>query len=171
MAQNQIAETGTPPASRLLGRPHPVQRPAPAPRPVVAPVPVPDMPPRSHRLLPRTLRTLMTGLGWWHEPVPRAPSAHLEQTIAVLNHYGWCRISDFSPTGRMCIRGAQALLEATGHVTPDARARAVRYMQDTLAEHDITLPFYVWNDLPDQEFTNVRAFLNVAARKAQKNGE
>ncbi|WP_234315003.1 DUF6197 family protein [Streptomyces sp. NRRL F-5135] len=174
MAQNQIVETGTPSASRILGRPHPV-RPQPvrptavAPGPAVAPVP--DMPPRSHRLLPRSLRTLMAGLGWWQEPVPRVPSAHLEQTIAVLNHYGWCKLSDFSPTGRMCIRGAQSLLEATGNVTPDSRDRAVRYMQDTLAEHGVTLPFYVWNDLPDQQFSNVRAFLTTAARKAHQNGE
>ncbi|MFD1277320.1 hypothetical protein ACFQ51_52135 [Streptomyces kaempferi] len=110
--------TATPPAAPV--RPTPAPTPA---RPVVAPAPEPvqpGIPTWSHRFLPRTLRTLLADLGCWNNPAPQLPSTHLDQTLAVLQHYGWCRSQDVTPTGRMCIRGAQNLLEKTGHVTSAA---------------------------------------------------
>ncbi|MFE6126746.1 hypothetical protein ACFQ6Q_00515 [Streptomyces sp. NPDC056437] len=153
----------------------PAPRPAP-PRPrTAAPhrvVPAaPDLPSLTHRLLPQAVRNTMATLGWWQNPIPQKPSTHLEQTIAVLTRYGWGRSLDFSPTGRMCIRGAQTLLETTGHVTAHHRARAIGYMQTVLAEHGVTMPYFAWNDLPDQQFSRVEDLLHTSARTARQNGE
>jgi hypothetical protein len=128
-------------------------------------------PPWSHRLLPASVRGLLADLGWWNNPAPQLPSAHLEQVLAVLTRYGWCQSLDVSVTGRICIRGAQNLLEKTGHVTPAARERAVHYMQQTLASVGCRMQFFAWNDLPDQQFSAVKALLGEAARMARENGE
>jgi hypothetical protein len=71
----------------------------------------------------------------------------------------------------MCIRGAQNLLEKTGHVTPHGRARAVHHMQTVLARHGVTMPFHTFNDLPDQQFPTIQALLTRAAYSARANGE
>lgn len=142
---------------------------APAPTRIVPPAP--DLPSLTHRLLPRSIRNSMAALGWWQNPIPQPPSAHLEQTLAVLGRYGWCRSLDFSPTGRMCIRGAQTLLEHTGHVTPAGRARAVDYMQQTLAEAGVHTPFFAWNDYTGRTFVQVNALITRSADAARKNGE
>lgn len=131
----------------------------------------PGAPPWSHRLIPASVRGLLAELGWWHNPAPQLPSAHLEQVLAVLTRYGWCQSLDVTVTGRLCIRGAQNLLEKTGHVTPAARERAVHYMQQTLASAGITMAFFAWNDLPDQQFSAVQTLLTSAARTARENGE
>lgn len=157
--------TATP--SAAPARPHPTGP--------VRPLPVlptaPDAPTWTHRLLPASLRRLMAGLGWWQNPQPQRPSTHLEQTLAVIRQYGWCQSLDVSPTGRMCIRGAQNLLEKTGHVTPVARERAVAYMQATLADAGIHMSFFTFNDLPGQTLPTVENLLVSASRKARANGE
>ncbi|MFE1767207.1 hypothetical protein ACFW81_23690 [Streptomyces angustmyceticus] len=135
------------------------------------PAPAPATPSWSHRLLPAAVRGLLADLGWWQDPAPQRPSAHLEQVLAVLRRYGWCQSLDVTATGRLCIRGAQALLEKTGHVTPQARDRAVHYLQQTLAQAGVTMQFFAWNDLPDQQFPAVQTLLETAARAARKNGE
>ncbi|MFG2532728.1 hypothetical protein [Streptomyces sp. NPDC048516] len=131
----------------------------------------PEAPSWGHRLLPATVRGLLADLGWWQDPTPQKPSAHLDQTLAVLRRYGWCQSLDTSPTGRLCIRGAQQLLEKTGHVTPQARDRATHYMQQTLAQAGVRMQFFAWNDLPDQQFPAVQTLLETAARTARQNGE
>ncbi|MFF2864526.1 hypothetical protein ACFVSX_32180 [Streptomyces rubiginosohelvolus] len=138
---------------------------------VPAPPAAPDWPTWGQRILPTPLRNLLVDLGMWHNPQPLAPSGHLTQTITVLERYGWCRSLDYSPTGRMCIRGAQNLLEKTGHVTPAARARAVEHMQTVLARHGVTMPFHAWNDLPHQQFSNIHTLLTRAAYTARAIGE
>lgn len=148
------------PTTRQLVGDTPRARPAPT-----------EPPPWHHRLLPASVRGLLADLGWWQNPTPQRPSAHLEQTLAVLHRYGWCQSLDVSPTGRMCIRGAQNLLQKTGHVTPAARERAVHYMQQTLTDAGITMSFFTWNDLPDQQFPVVAELLVQAARTARQNGE
>ncbi|WP_399559261.1 hypothetical protein OH809_44980 (plasmid) [Streptomyces sp. NBC_00873] len=125
----------------------------------------------SHRFLPPFVRGLLADLGWWQDPAPQPPSTHLEQTLAVLKRYGWCQSLDVTPTGRLCIRGAQNVLEKTGHTTPADRERAVHYMQEALGEAGITMQFFAWNDLPDQQFSAVEALLTEAARLARENGE
>ena len=133
--------------------------------------PAPGAPPWSHRLIPASVRGLLADLGWWNNPAPQFPSTHLEQVLSVLTRYGWCQSLDVSVTGRMCIRGAQNLLEKTGHVTPAARERAVHYMQLALASDGVRMEFFAWNDLPDQEFSAVEALLVRAAHMARENGE
>lgn len=135
------------------------------------PAAVPVAPSWGHRLLPAPVRRAMAGLGWWNNPTPQKPSGHLEQTLAVLRRYGWCQSLDVTPTGRMCIRGAQNLLEKTGHVTPAARERAVAWMQGALADAGVTMSFFTFNDLPDQQFSTVEELLTTAARNARTNGE
>ncbi|HEX5567101.1 MAG TPA: hypothetical protein VFY14_09300 [Streptomyces sp.] len=151
----------TAPPSAVPARVQPLQ-PAPA---------APAAPPWTHRLLPAAVRNAMAGLGWWQNPVPQKPSEHLRQTLAVIRRYGWCQSLDVSPTGRMCIRGAQNLLEKTGHVTPHARERAVTYMQATLADAGVAMQFFAWNDLPGQDQATVENLLVKAAYKARANGE
>lgn len=146
----------------------PVRLPAATPAPAPA---APEWPSRLHLLIPRSVRQLLADWGWWQNPIPLRPSDHLTQTLAVLERYGWAKSLDFSPTGRMCIRGAQTLLEHTGHVTPAARERAVAYMQQTLQEHGIHMPFFAWNDLPTRTFPQVKHLLTHAATTARKNGE
>lgn len=133
--------------------------------------PPPGTPTWGQRLLPRSVRGVMTDLGWWQDPTTQPPSVHLQQTLAVLTKYGWCQSLDVSITGQLCIRGAQSLLEKTGHVTPQARERAVHHMQQTLAQAQITMQFFAWNDLPDLPFSSVRTLLTVSSRNARRNGE
>ncbi|MGW5529406.1 DUF6197 family protein [Streptomyces xanthochromogenes] len=164
----------TPQRPRTAPMPAPVRPTHPRTPPVrqpVRPAPAPVAPPWHHRLLPAAVRSLLADLGWWNNPIPQRPSGHLVQVIAVLDRYGWCQSLDVSPTGRLCIRGAQNLLEKAGHVTPTARARSVAYLQQTLAEHGVTMAFFAWNDLPDQDFTTVRAVVARAAHHAHQNGE
>lgn len=100
--------------TRTNPKPRPATRPAapghtpttPARSLPVLPDP-PTAPPWHHRLLPAALRRAMAGLGWWQNPAPQRPSTHLAQVSDVIRTYGWCQSLDFSPTGRMCIRGAQ----------------------------------------------------------------
>jgi hypothetical protein len=143
-----------------------VPRPAPAMPPTA-----PDWPSRWHLLMPAGVRNQMAALGLWQNPVPLCPSLHLEQTLAVLERYGWARSLDFSPTGRMCIRGSQTLLERTGHVTPTARARAVDYMQQVLQEHGYHQPFFAWNDHQERTLTHVCNLILTSAHAARSNGE
>ncbi|MGW1814123.1 DUF6197 family protein [Streptomyces sp. NPDC002125] len=139
------------------------------------PEPVPETaaepPPWSHRLLPPFLRRVFADLGLWQDPTPQPPSVHLEQTLAVLRQYGWCQSVDTTPTGRLCIRGAQNVLEKTGHTTPAGRERAVAYMQQALAQAGVHMQFFAWNDLPDQQFPAVQQLLTRAAGLARQNGE
>jgi hypothetical protein len=128
-------------------------------------------PPWTHRLLPAPVRALMADLGLWQNPTPQKPSAHLEQVLAVLRRYGWTQSLDATVTGRLCIRGAQQLLQKTGHVTPTARDRAVTYMQQALSEAGIHMQFFAWNDLADQQFSAVQALIDRAAHLARQNGE
>ncbi|MGQ4393783.1 hypothetical protein ACN6K5_003569 [Streptomyces violaceoruber] len=147
--------------------PRPTVRPAPTVQPVIT---APDWPSRWHLLIPTSLRNQAAALGLWQNPTPLKPSDHLTQTLAVLDRYGWCRSLDFSPTGRMCIRGAQTLLERTGHVTPASRQRAVDYMQHTLSK--VTdLPFHAWNDLPERTFPQVSHLITASATLARTHGE
>ncbi|QGZ53347.1 hypothetical protein GPZ77_34520 (plasmid) [Streptomyces sp. QHH-9511] len=131
----------------------------------------PGAPPWSHRLIPGPVRQTLAELGWWNNPVPQPPSGHLDQVLAVLEKYGWCQSLDTDLRGRLCIRGAQNLLQNTGHVTPAARARAVDHMQTALHRSGITLSFFTWNDLPGQEFSHVRTLIRTAARNARRQGE
>ncbi|MGW2739105.1 DUF6197 family protein [Streptomyces sp. NPDC001288] len=131
----------------------------------------PDWPSRWHLLIPAGIRNQMEALGLWQNPTPLIPSDHLAQTLAVLTRYGWGRSLDFSPTGRMCIRGAQTFLEHTGHVTPGSRARAVDYMQQTLHEQGYHQPFFAWNDHQDRTFQHVTNLITLAAGAAHENGE
>lgn len=151
----------------------PSRQPAPAPLPV-PPVAAPlllDPPTWGQRLLPKTLREVMSGLGWWQDPHPQIPSIHLAQTLEALRRYGWCRSLDVAPTGRMCIRGGMSMLEKHGHVSPAARARAEHYMQEVLGERGVRMPFFAWNDLPEQTFPQVTNLLVSASYRARANGE
>ncbi|MFF7476659.1 hypothetical protein [Streptomyces sp. NPDC008092] len=145
-------------------------RTAPAPQRVQMPA-APNWPSRWHLLIPAGFRNQMEALGLWQNPTPLIPSDHLAQTLAVLDRYGWGRSLDFSPTGRMCIRGAQTFLQHTGHVTSAGRARAVDYMQQTLQEHGYHQPFFAWNDHQDRTFQHVTRLITHAARTARQNGE
>lgn len=149
--------------------PQPTHRPAPAPLPV--PTNAPDWPSRWHLLIPASLRNQMAALGLWQNPTPLVPSDHLTQTLAVLERYGWCKSLDFSPTGRMCIRGAQTLLERTGHVTSAARRRAEDYMQHSLRMDGIDMPFHAWNDLPERTFPQVKHLITASVTAARHHGE
>ncbi|MFJ1900511.1 hypothetical protein [Streptomyces sp. NPDC088115] len=131
----------------------------------------PDTPSWSHRLLPPLVRRLLADLGWWQDPAPQTPSTHLDQTLAVLRQYGWCQSLDTTLTGRLCIRGAQNVLEKTGSVTPAGRERAVAYMQQALSQAGISMQFFAWNDLPDQQFSSIETLLKQAATLARQNGE
>ncbi|MGW5693833.1 DUF6197 family protein [Streptomyces asiaticus] len=130
-----------------------------------------DPPPWTHRLLPAALRGLMADLGLWNNPTLQKPSRHLEQVLAVLRRYGWCRTQNTTVIGRLCIRDAQQLLEKTGHVTAQARERAVAYMQQALAQAGIHMSFFTWNDLPDQQFSAVETLIARASHLARQNGE
>jgi hypothetical protein len=147
-----------------------IRRPAPAPLPVPA-TNAPDWPSRWHLLIPASVRNTAAALGLWQNPTPLIPSDHLTQTLAVLDRYGWCKSLDFSPTGRMCIRGAQTLLERTGHVTPAARQRAEAYMQRSLRMDGTDMPFYAWNDLPERTFPQVKHLITASVTAARHHGE
>ncbi|MFD4795992.1 DUF6197 family protein [Streptomyces anulatus] len=160
----QANRAATPPLRRPLAPAGPLTA-------VPAPPAAPDWPTWGQRILPTPLRGLLVDLSMWQDPQPLPPSGHLTQTLAVLDRYGWCRSLDYSPTGRMCIRGAQNLLEKTGHVTPAARSRAVDHMQTVLGRRGVTMPFHAWNDLPHQQFSNIQTLLTRAAHTARANGE
>lgn len=146
--------------------------PAPLPvPPVTAPPNLLDPPTWGQRLLPKTVRDVMAGLGWWQDPHPQPPSIHLTQTLEALRRYGWCRSLDVAPTGRMCIRGGMSMLERHGHVSSSARARAEHHLQEVLAGRGIRMPFHAWNDLPERTFPQVENLLVTASYRARANGE
>lgn len=148
--------------------------PAPAP-PAVIPqalaIWAPDPPTWGQRMIPKAVRSAMADLGLWQEPRPLKPSYHLAQVIEVLTRYGWCQSFDFSPTGRMCIRGAQTFLESTGHVTMIDREKSVYYLQSQLARQGVDMDFWQWNDLSSNTFRGVEAIISAASDLARKNGE
>ncbi|MFD5848385.1 DUF6197 family protein [Streptomyces chartreusis] len=143
--------------------------------PPVLPVQVPanllDPPSWGQRILPAAVRDGLEAFGLYQNPIPQPPSIHLAQTLAALEKYGWCKALDISPTGRMCIRGAQGMLQRAGHVTPASRARAVHYLQLSLREIGVDQPFFHWNDFPERTFPQVRQRINRAAHLAHTNGE
>lgn len=155
--------TAPPPAAPGRARPAPV--------PVQAPPNLLDPPSWGQRLVPRAVRDGMEALGWWTNPIPQKPSVHLGQVLAALEKYGWCKSLDVAPSGRMCIRGAQTMLQRAGHVTPDARARAVHYLQQSLNEIGVDQPFFYWNDLDERTFKDVRQRINRAIHLAHTHGE
>ncbi|MER6610193.1 hypothetical protein ABT282_30865 [Streptomyces sp. NPDC000927] len=89
----------------------------------------------------------------------------------MLVRYGWCQSLDVAPSGRMCIRGAQAVLERAGYVTPDVRERAVQYMENTLASAGVGMQFFAWNDVPGRTFPVVQQLLRASASQAKENGD
>ncbi|GAA0501400.1 DUF6197 family protein [Streptomyces olivaceiscleroticus] len=131
----------------------------------------PAVPSWGQRLLPATVRGVMADLGLYTNPTPQPPSGHLAQTLAVLRRYGWCKSQDVTLTGKVCIRGAQTLLEKAGHVTPAARERAVAYLQQSLTEINVHMAFFAWNDIPDTPWSQVENRLVRAHHLARKNGE
>lgn len=167
----------TSPAQRPQAAPRPAAparptHPPAAPQPATPLVPVAlERTPRWHHLVPAGARNLLATWGWWQNPVPLKPSQHLMQVITVLEQYGWCQSLDFSPTGRMCIRGAQKFLLHTGYVTPAAAKQAVAYMQQTLHENGFHQPFFAWNDLDERTLDEVKQLITAAARTAHANGE
>lgn len=178
MALNSHREqrTASPDAVPVRPAPVPYSRPTPASHstsvgPVTAPANLLNPPTWGQRLLPKHLREAMSALGLWQDPIPQPPSLHLLQVREALGRYGWCKSLDVSPTGRMCIRGCQSLLEKAGHVTPAARHRAEHYMQEVLAQDGIRMPFHAWNDLSDRTFPHVTALLTSASYRARANGE
>jgi hypothetical protein len=131
----------------------------------------PDPPTWGQRMIPKAVRSAMADLGLWVEPRPLKPSFHLVQVIEVLTRYGWCQSFDFSPTGRMCVRGAQTFLESTGHVTTIDRGKAVNYLQSQLAHQGVNMRFWEWNDLSSNTFRGVEATISAASDMARKNGD
>ncbi len=172
-----MTETHTsspPPPEPQVAVPKPVQAPRRPPPDVIPPalaIWAPDPPTWGQRLLPKAVRAGMAELGLWVEPRPLKPSFHLLQVIQVLERYGWCQTFDFSPTGRMCIRGAQEFLESTGRVSPIGRGKAVNYLQSALYHQGADMKFWAWNDLPHNTFEGVRATISHASDIARKNGE
>lgn len=164
-------------------RPQPGRRsPAPAPAPVVVPVvlggrrrtlAVPAPPGRGRTLLPRPVRNALSSWGLVYDSVarPLIPSAHLIQLGHLLQAWGWGQSFDISPSGRLCIRGGQSVLEYHGYVTPAGRARAVAYMQQTLAADGVAMEFFAWNDLPGRTFAEVEHLITRSAAAALSNKE
>lgn len=132
---------------------------------------VPDPPTWSQRMLPKAVRHALAELGMWTEARPLKPSAHLEQLAMTLRHYGWAQSVDFTPSGRMCIRGGMAFLESSGHVTPADRERAVNYLQMALSWAGVETHFWSWNDRDETTFEAVEAVISTAASMARNNGE
>lgn len=126
--------------------------------------------PWSHRVLPRWLRTCLTDFGLWEPPAPQPASRHLTQVGACLTYYGWSQGQDCSARGKLCIRGAQAMLERAGYVTPEERELAVSYMQRALQNAGISMTFYTWNDLPGQTVEEAQQLLTYASAVAAKEG-
>ncbi|MER6249360.1 DUF6197 family protein [Streptomyces griseorubiginosus] len=161
-------------APRPAAPARPVHRPTPhtqAPAPVQAPPNLLDPPSWGQRLLPRAVREGMEALGWWTNPIPQKPSVHLAQVLAALEKYGWCKSLDVAPSGRMCIRGAQTMLQRAGHVTEHDRAKAVHYLQQSLHEIGVDQPFFYWNDLDERTFPQVRQRIQRAIHLAHTHGE
>lgn len=161
--------TATPPAAP--GRTPHTLRTRPTPVPVQVPPDLLDPPSWGQRLLPQTIRDTLESLGLWQNPIPQIPSVHLAQTLAALEKYGWCKSLDISPTGRMCIRGAQSMLQRAGHITPAGRAQAVHYLQMSLSEIGVDQPFFHWNDMPERTFPQVAQRINRAIHLAHTHGE
>ncbi|MFC9497621.1 hypothetical protein [Streptomyces sp. NPDC056982] len=130
----------------------------------------PDIPTWTQRLTPKHVRTALAGLGLYNNPTPQPPSIHLQQTLAVIERYGHCKSLAVSPTGRVCIHGAQGVLENAGYVTPQARGQAVQYMQEVLATWGVRMQFFAWNDLPDTPLKDVETLLTSASHRARANG-
>lgn len=155
---------------RTIAKPQAPIRPAAHGRARVLPD-VPAVPTWGQRLLPKTVRNALADLGLYDNPVPQPPSIHLQQTLRFIDHYGNCKSLDFSPTGKVCIRGAQTALVRAGHATETTRDRAVAYMETALQAAGIHMQFFAWWDLPDTTLQHARTLLTSASRHARANGE
>lgn len=131
---------------------------------------LPPIPSRATLAIPWPIRLLLERAGLVVEARPLIPSAHLEQTRRLLADWGWCKSMDLSPTGRLCVRGAQGVLEHAGYVTRDTRKTAETYMQTELAEAGVRLEFFAWNDLPGTTHGQVDSLLRTASRRAHEEG-
>ena len=135
-----------------------------------APLELPPVPSRAVLAMPWPLRLLLEKAGLVVEARPLIPSAHLEQTRRLIDEWGWCKSMDLSPTGRLCIRGAQGVLERAGYVTRDTRKAAEGYMQRELAKAGVRMEFFAWNDLPGTTRGQVDSLLRTACRRAYEEG-
>jgi hypothetical protein len=131
---------------------------------------LPPVPSRAVLAMPWPLRLLLEKAGLVVEARPLIPSAHLEQTRRLINEWGWCKSMDLSPTGRLCIRGAQGVLERAGYVTRDTRKTAEGYMQKELAKAGVRMEFFAWNDLPGTTRQQVDSLLRASGRRAYEEG-
>lgn len=131
---------------------------------------LPPVPSRMALAVPWPVRLLLERAGLLVEAQPLIPSAHLEQTRRLIREWGWCQSMDLSPTGRLCIRGAQGVLERVGYVTRSTRKQSEKYMQDVLAMSGVVTSFYAWNDMDDRTASQVDALLRDASRLAYQKG-
>lgn len=135
-----------------------------------APLELPPVPSRAVLAIPWPVRLLLEKAGLVVEARPLVPSAHLEQTRRLIAEWGWCKSMDLSPTGRLCIRGAQGVLERAGYVTRDTRKTAETYMQNELAKAGVRMEFFAWNDLPGTTRQQVDSLLWASSRRAYEEG-
>lgn len=136
----------------------------------IAPQDLPPIPSRAALTMPWYVRLLLEKAGLVVEARPLIPSAHLEHTRRLIAEWGWCKSMDLSPTGRLCIRGAQGVLERAGYVTRDTRKAAETYMQNELAKAGVRMEFFAWNDLPGTTRGQVDSLLRTACRRAYEEG-
>lgn len=135
-----------------------------------ATIELPPVPSRAALAYPWYVRLLLEKAGLIVEARPLIPSAHLEQTRRLIAEWGWCKSMDLSPAGRVCVRGAQGVLERAGYVTRDARKAAEGYMQGELAKAGVRMEFFAWNDLPGTTHGQVDGLLRAASRRAYEEG-
>lgn len=134
------------------------------------PMNLPPVPSRAALAMPWYVRILLEKAGLVVEARPLILSAHLEHTRRLIAEWGWCKSMDLSPTGRLCIRGAQGVLERAGYVTRDTRKEAETYMCRELAKAGIRMEFFAWNDLPGTTREQVDSLLRASSGRAFEEG-
>lgn len=151
-------------------QPQATPRPAASGRARVLPT-TPPIPTWTERLTPRTIRNTLAHLGLYDLPTPQPPSIHLMQTLAVIQRYGHCKSLAVSPTGKVCIHGAQGVLQNAGYVTPQARHQAIKYMEAVLTTWGVRMQFFAFNDLPETPLEDLHTLLTSASHRARANGD
>lgn len=88
---------------------------------------------------------------------------HLELTALVIEKHGWARGALRTPSGRVCMLGAQRILYRLGYGDENTAQAAGTQIQNELVRRGVTEPFHSWNDMIGRTENEVLGVIRAAA--------
>ncbi|MFC8009139.1 DUF6197 family protein [Streptomyces cinereoruber] len=135
-----------------------------AEQPEQAPILTP--PSRALRILPTWMLTLLARRHGAGRQITVAE--HLELTALVIERFGWAQRTLRTPSGRICMLGAQAVLYRLGYGDEQTAEEAGRRIQGVLGRRGISAPYWAWQDGPERAEVEVLHLLREAANTTRE---